>query len=279
MKDRTTPLKGTPSPGRRSKARRTWIVLPAFNEADNLPAVLDGIAAVESLLRECAVVVVDDGSTDGTAEAASAHMGGLSLRVLSHPGNRGLARTIDTGIRAAIRNAGADDVVVTMDADNTHSPALIPRLLRRIEQGADVVIASRYTRGGREDGVPLTRRILSRAIGILLRLRFGLCGVRDYSSGYRAYRARLLQAALAAYGDRFIESDGFQVMAEVLVKLSVYSPRIAEVPLHLRYDRKHGQSKIRLLPTVAGYLWLLAAPRPRMDRERAAAGAPMSRGA
>jgi dolichol-phosphate mannosyltransferase len=257
----TTTLTGTAPRAHRSKARRTWIVLPAFNEAENLPAVLDGIAAIESLLRECAVLVVDDGSTDDTADVASEHAAALSRRVLSHARNRGLARTIDTGIRTALRSAGADDIVVTMDADNTHSPALIPRMLRRIEQGADVVIASRYAPGGREDGVPVLRRFLSHAIGVLLRLRFGLRGVRDYSSGYRAYRARLLQAALAAYDDRFIEADGFSVMAEMLVKLSLFSPHVVEVPLHLRYDLKRGQSKIHLLRTIGGYVRLLAAQR------------------
>ena len=243
--------------------RRTWIILPAFNEAENLPPLLDGIAAIRSLLSDYVIVVVNDGSHDDTAAVASSYMGRLPLRVLSHARNRGLARSIEAGIRIAIRGAGKDDVIVTMDADNTHSPTLIPRLLRRIDHGADVVIASRYAAGGREDGVPFVRRLLSHAIGALLRLRFGLRGVRDYSCGYRAYRARLLQAAVVRYGDRFIEADGFPVMAEILVKVSPFRPRIVEVPLHLRYDLKRGQSKIRLLSTVTGYLRLLATPAPR----------------
>jgi dolichol-phosphate mannosyltransferase len=243
--------------------RRVWIILPAFNEAENLPPLLDGIAAIRPLRRACSIVVVNDGSRDGTAAVASGYGSRLQLRVLSHARNRGLARTIETGIRAALRDARADDVIVTMDADNTHTPILIPRLLRRIEEGADVVIASRYARGGREQGVPVMRRFLSHAIGCLLRLRFGLRGVRDYTSGYRAYRADVLRAAAARYGDRFIEADGFHVMAEILVKLRIFSPRIVEVPLDLRYDRKHGQSKFRLVPTVAGYLRLLARPAPR----------------
>lgn len=258
--------KSTTAPPRRRRIRadrRIWIILPAFNEAESLPPLLKGIGAIVPRLSDYTIVVVNDGSSDGTAAVASSYRGRLSLRVVSHGRNRGLARTIETGIRAAVRRAGKDDVIVTMDADNTHSPKLIPRLLRRIDRGADVVIASRYAAGGREEGVPATRRVLSHAIGALLRLRFGLRGVRDYSCGYRAYRAQLLRAAVTRYGGRFIEADGFQVMAEILVKLSPFSPRIVEVPLHLRYDLKRGHSKIRLLPTVTGYLRLLATPAPR----------------
>jgi dolichol-phosphate mannosyltransferase len=233
-----------------------WIVLPAFNEAESLPALLDGIAAVGSSISHYTVLVVDDGSKDATAAVASRYIGRLPLDLISRPRNQGLARTIETGIRTALRRAGTDDVIVTMDADNTHPPALIPHMLRRIEEGADLVIASRYAPGAKEEGVPVMRRILSRGVGIVMHLRFGLRGVRDYSCGYRAYRVRLLQTAVDRYGDRLVEAQGFTVMAELLVKLSPFSPRIVEIPFHLRYDLKRGKSKIRVLRTVAGYLRL-----------------------
>jgi dolichol-phosphate mannosyltransferase len=109
--------------------------------------------------------------------------------------------------------------------------------------------------------------LLSAGIGWMLRLRFGLPGVRDYSCGFRAYRAALLQRALAAYGPRLIESAGFVVMTELLVKLAPFEPRITEIPLDLRYNRKAGASKMPTGRTIAGYLQLMAQPglraRPR----------------
>lgn len=240
-----------------------WVVLPAFNEAENLPPLLEGITSTLGALGAThTILVVDDGSSDGTRSVAGDFAGRLPLQVVGHERNQGLARTIETGLRSALRQASGDDVIVTMDADNTHSPQLLPRMLDALRDGADLVIASRYAPGGIEVGVPVMRRILSQGIGVLMRLRFGLHGVRDYSCGYRAYRARLLQAAAARYGSRLIEARGFSVMAELLVRLRPFRPKVVEVPLHLRYDRKRGRSKMRLRQTVADYLALLVSRTP-----------------
>jgi dolichol-phosphate mannosyltransferase len=243
---------------------KAWVILPAFNEAENLPALLEAIAATGvSLGIAYTILVVDDGSQDDTANVARRFGERLPLQLISHETNRGLARTIETGIRVALRGADEKDVVVTMDADNTHSPTLIPSMLREIERGADLVIASRFVAGGAEEGVPFMRRVLSRGVGVLMRARFSLQGVRDYSCGYRVYRVASLQAAVDAYGDRLIEAQGFTVMAELLVKMAPFCRGIVEVPLHLRYDLKRGGSKIRVLRTVVGYVRLLCSRRLR----------------
>ena len=203
------------------------------------------------------MTVVDDGSRDGTAEVARAHAGRLPVGVIVHPRNQGLARAMETGLRAVLADADPDDMIVTMDADNTHPPDLIPVMIQHVHEGADLVIASRYVPGGREEGVPLIRRVLSDGIGILMRARFGLKGVRDYSSGYRAYRARGLQAALERYGEALIQSRGFTVTAELLLKVHPFAPRVVEVPLRLRYGAKLGESKMPVAASILGYLQLL----------------------
>lgn len=242
---------------------KSWIVLPAFNEAENLPGLLDGIAAVlRPLGGAYTVVVVNDGSRDATAAVARAYARRLPVDLVSHANNRGLARTIETGIRVVLLRAEKGDVLITMDADNTHPPVLMPRMLSEIQNGADLVIASRFVPGGTEEGVALLRRILSHGLGVVMRLRFGMRGVRDYSCGYRAYHVELLRAAAALYGDRLIEARGFAVMAELLVKLASFSRRIVEVPLHLRYDLKRGGSKMRVARTVAEYFRLLRSRTP-----------------
>ncbi|MGH7751852.1 MAG: glycosyltransferase, partial [Gemmatimonadales bacterium] len=237
---------------------KVWLLLPAFNEGSNLPPLLRGLtAALDPAGLSYSVLVVDDGSTDDTAAVAGAAGALLPVRVVRHERNRGLAAAITTGLATLLPQADPEDVIVTMDADNTHPAQLIPLMVTEIERGADLVIASRYAPGGREEGVPPLRRLLSRGIGLLMRLRFGLRGVRDYSSGYRAYRVGLLTAAAGRYGDRLIESRGFTVMAELLLKLQPLRPRAAEVPLRLRYDLKRGASKMRLIDTIKGYLGLL----------------------
>jgi dolichol-phosphate mannosyltransferase len=249
--------------------RSVWVILPAYNETGGLPTLLKSLALLAAEWREMSsnplsrphVVVVDDGSTDETAAVAHGFADRLRLTVLAHPQNRGLAAAIRTGVEHTCREAAPNDVIVTMDADDTHRPEQLPDLVRAIGEGADVVIASRYARGARQDGVPAHRVVLSAGISWLLRLRFRLPGVRDYSCGYRAYRASVLQRALAAYGDRLIVSRGFVASTELLTKLAPFARRFVEVPLDLRYDRKVGPSKMPTAQTMAAYLRLMLTPR------------------
>lgn len=256
-------MNGVPSPHATPGETAVWVVLPAFNEAAGLPRLLDAIEGVDHD-RRWQVVVVDDGSTDGTGAAARARAGRLSVTVLDHASNRGLAAAIRTGLDHACAHAPADAVIVTMDADDTHDPRQIPQMVEAVHGGADIVIASRYRRGARQAGVPLHRAALSAGVGWLLQLRFNLPGVRDYSCGFRAYRAGIIRQALLAYGPRLIESRGFVVMTELLVKLAPFGPRIVEVPLDLRYDRKVGPSKMPPARTIAGYLRLVLARRHQL---------------
>jgi dolichol-phosphate mannosyltransferase len=238
------------------------VVLPAFDEAEALPPLLRRLRAVSAggFDSTLSVIVVDDGSRDGTLEAAHGD-GGLRVRVVSHATNRGLHEAIHTGLAAALEQAGDDDIVVTMDADNTHGPGLIPRMAMLIREGNDVVVASRYAPGGRVLGVPLSRRILSRGASLLFRAVYPVRGVRDYTCGYRAYRAGLLRAAFARWGDRFITQPGFACMVDMLLMLDRLGAVVTETPLVLRYDRKRGRSKMDVPRTVGQTLSLLARRR------------------
>jgi len=151
-----------------------------------------------------------------------------------------------------------------MDADNTHSPGLIRAMTRRIHEGADVVIASRFRPGADVAGVPLHRRLLSRWASWLFMAFFPIHGVRDYTCGFRAYRGPVLRDAFERYGEEFIDQDGFQCMVDILLKLRRLDVIFAEVPMILRYDRKSGASKMNVLRTTTGTLWLMA--RRRLGR-------------
>jgi len=234
------------------------IVLPAFNEELCLPPLLDSIRKFmfeDRLKYKC--VVVDDGSDDRTWQVVNECANRMPLHPLRHQTNGGLTDALRTGLKYVVQRSAPDDVIITMDADNTHGPGLIRRMLSRIREGNDVVIASRYRSGSRVIGVPLFRRCLSRCANLLLATCFPIKGVRDYTCGYRAYRVSFLKQAFEQYKSSFIVGEGFSCMVEVLVKLRHFSPIMTEVPLILRYDRKHGMSKMRTATTSLATLRLI----------------------
>lgn len=235
------------------------IVIPAYNEAANLPGLCARIrAALEPAEREYRLFVVDDGSRDSTADTVRSLASEHPLTLLSHGANRGIAAVFLTGLRAALEGAGADDPVVVMEGDQTSDPALLPRLLSALEPPCDVVIASRYLPGGAYRNFPFKRWLLSHGANRLLRLAVGLRGVSDYTIFYRAYRAGPLTRALAAYGDRFTSAGGFACNAEMLLRLSSFIGEIREVPFVYDYGLKRGASGMRIGGNLLSYAKLFA---------------------
>lgn len=238
-----------------------FIALPAYNEEEALPLLLGRIAVVAErhFGNEVEVIVVDDGSADRTAEVTRAFAAQSRLRVdvQPHGVNKGLGQAIMTGLRAALARAGDDDVIVTMDSDDTHLPGLIPRMARQIEEGNDVVIASRYQPGARMVGIPWNRQMLSNGLSLLFRVTYPIPGARDYSCGYRAYRPDVLRAAFARWGDNFVSERGFACMVDILMKLHMLGAIVTEAPMVLRYDRKPGVTKMPVRKTIAQTFALL----------------------
>ena len=240
------------------------VVLPAFNEEKDLPPLLQRIGSALSAAQcDYRILVVDDGSRDRTVEVIQEAQRTLPITLVKHPRNMGLGAAIRTGLTEASKQ---DGVVITMDADKSQDPALIPAMVRRIEEGFDVVIASRFQEGGQEVGVAPHRVVLSHGAGIVMRAAVRFPGVRDYSCGYRAYTAEILRALQKAYGQDFVHENGFACMFELLVKLKKIGARASEVPLVLRYDLKSGPSKMRVGRTLARYgavLWYTTWEKPR----------------
>lgn len=248
----------------RPGSRSVWIVLPAFNEEKDLPLLLEGVdQAMTEAGLDFRILIVDDGSTDSTAEVAERWANEIPLQVQRHEVNQGLGATLRDGLEWACELAGPADVIVTLDADNSHTPELILRMVRMIREGHDVVIASRYRPESRVRGVPWSRRILSRAAAIIFKALFPTPGVRDYTCGYRAYRAMVLQEVIAQ-DPHFFDQDGFQVMVDVLLKLRRNKDLLfGEAPLILRYDHKQGASKMDVGSTIWSTLQLILKRRLR----------------
>ncbi|MFH0794328.1 MAG: glycosyltransferase family 2 protein [bacterium] len=242
---------------------KVFIVLPAYNEEKCLPALLASI--IHTMKRHplpFKIIVVDDGSADKTAEVAQAAGKLLRFRLVRHEKNMGLGPAIKTGLRAALEESShPDDIIINMDADNTHPPEHIPDMIRALQGPYDIVIASRYQVGSLQVGVPFHRQLLSLFAKFLFQIFLRLPNVRDYTCGYRGYRVGLLRRAFDAYGEAIISREGFACTDELLVHLSTMSQGITEVPFILRYDRKEGKSKLQLRTTVWATLKLLWAYR------------------
>jgi len=241
------------------------IVLPAYNEECSIALLIEHIRniALKRLPEGVKIIVVDDGSTDKTC-ACVQELENSDLILLQHPNNQGLGEAIKTGLLHAVNLSPEADVIVTMDSDNTHTPGLLMRMIMALDEGNDVVIASRYRPGARTIGLSLRRQLLSLGMSYMFRLLLPIPGVHDYSCGYRAYRTELLRLAFQKWDNRFISQSGFSCMVDILLKLNQLNAIMTEVPMILHYDYKQGKSKMDVRKTILETLVL--ARREKLDR-------------
>jgi dolichol-phosphate mannosyltransferase len=226
-------------------------VVPAYNEEANLPRLIADLESRPQLWDGGRVIIVDDGSADGTTEVARSHGGPVPIEVIRFTSNQGPGRAFDIGFRRALELAPQDGLIVTLEADSTSDLDAVEEMLATARSGADVVLASHHD-GGELVNVRAHRRFLSRAAAYAIRRTAGL-DARTVSSFFRVYRAAALRAAYQAHGEELIREAGFACKAELLIKLDRMQARIAEVPVSLDWSKREGESKMRLLPTVGGY--------------------------
>jgi dolichol-phosphate mannosyltransferase len=213
---------------------RATVVIPTYQEAANIATLLRRVRVAAPAVH---VLVVDDGSPDGTAdlaEAVGAEVG--HIQVLRRPGKQGLASAYQAGFARAIDDGA--EIVITMDADHSHDPVVIPMLVEASEQGADLVIGSRYIPGGQISDWSSSRRALSlwgnRYATSALRLP-----IHDATSGYRAYRADVVSVEDLSK----VRASGYGFLIEMAYRLARGGRKLVEVPITFA-DRKHGTSKI-----------------------------------
>lgn len=233
------------------------VLLPAFNEEESLPLLLPKIErffAEEG--AEGGILVCDDGSTDGTAKVLASYRSSVRLEVITHKINRGLGEASRDLFERAAELLKDDDVIIRMDCDDTHDPSFMHLMKKKLDEGHDVVIASRFQEGGGQKGVNAYRAFVSRGANLFMKALFPIPEVREYSCGYRAYRAGIIRRAIKVFGNDFIQLKGlgFTCTLEKLVKLRMLGARFAEVPFVLRYDRKLSASKMISSLTTVGYL-------------------------
>lgn len=242
-----------------------WVVLPAFNEAAAIETLIRKIVqSCQSTQREFQIVVIDDASTDETAQIVSQLSFELPVTLEQHSLNQGLSGALRSGFQYALKHGKNGDIVVTLDADDTQPPAHIPNMLTMIDAGYDVVIASRYQPGSRTIGVPWNRLMLTWVARWMFKIVTPIPSVRDYTCGFRAYRFDRLQQAHDHYGEQFVSEKGFSCMVDVLLKMRPFGFIMGEVPMLLRYDQKQGPSKMKVANNSVQTLKLLL--RRRLGR-------------
>lgn len=232
-----------------------YIIIPAYNEENNIKQLLLDINKHLDKL-DYTILVINDGSIDKTPDIARSLAGQIPIRVIDHDVNKGVGEVFHTGLNVAARELKDNDVVVTIEADATNDPFLIKQMITKLNQGYDVVCASRYENGGGYYNFPFYRLILSYGVNMLFKTLFPITGIKDYSIFYRAYKIEIIKKALNFYGDSFITSKNFASNAEILLKLRRFKVRGAEVPLKYRYDLKKGKSGIKIFRTILEYFKL-----------------------
>jgi dolichol-phosphate mannosyltransferase len=212
-----------------------WVVLPTYNEAENVGPIA---AAILAALPGATLLIVDDGSPDGTGAIADALAAAdPRIRVRHRAARQGLGRAYLDGFGVAL--AGGAEIVVQMDADWSHDPATLPALVRPVVDGdADLVIGSRYVRGGGVVDWGLGRRIISRGGSTFARVVLGL-RPHDLTGGFKAWRATTLEA-IPFDG---VHAGGYVFQIEMTFRASRRSARVTESPITFR-DRRVGQSKM-----------------------------------
>jgi dolichol-phosphate mannosyltransferase len=223
-----------------SKPADLTMVVPTYNERDRLGELTDALfTACASHRVDLELVIVDDNSPDGTGQIADELARTRRMTVIHRAGKQGLGTAVVAGFAVA-----SSDIVGVMDADFSHPPALVPRMLKVLEATkADVLVASRYVPGGSTPDWPLMRRIMSRSACLAAR---PLSPIRDAASGFFLIRRSITQGVA-------IKAGGFKICLELLVR--AWPTRIVEIPYRFD-DRELGESKMSF-KEAAGYLFQL----------------------
>jgi len=247
-----------------------YYILPAYNEELNILNLLNNFNNFFHLEGEdfkSRIVVVDDGSTDNTKSILTKLKKenkifdkefNFDLINIFHEKNMGLGQALKSGITYCLKEGNADDIIVTMDCDNSHTVELSKEMINKIREGDDVVIASRYKIGSNTKGLAVHRKLLSYIGCLLFKIMFPIKNVKDYTCGYRAFNLEKFKNAFEA-NNNFFSEKGFTVSVDIILKLKKFNKllKMNEVPMVLRYDLKKGASKMSIFKTIFQTLFLL----------------------
>jgi dolichol-phosphate mannosyltransferase len=240
------------------KDRKIYYILPCYNEELNIGKLLYSIFNFYQKKKfYINIVVIDDGSKDNSLiilkkikKKNSSKK--IKLTILKHRINLGLGYTLRDGFKYCFSKGKGDDIMVSMDCDNSHTINLSYKMvLQIIKNKKDIIIASRYKKNSKIRGLDNKRIFLSYIAAILYKFFFPIKNVQDYTSGFRAIKLGVIKKAYLK-NKNFFSEKGFSASADIILKLYKYKKYIIfdELPIDLRYDLKKGQSKMKILKTI-----------------------------
>lgn len=239
---------------------RLFILIPVLNEAGNIVRLMRDLQSLCAGLEsyDVQVLLVDDGSQDDTSTLAtqSAAAANIALTVLRHDVNQGPGKAFATGFCHLAELLQDDDLVITMEGDNTSRLELVRQMLIRLNEGYDVIFASPYAYGGKIINTSAFRIFLSSMANLFIKELLGIHGLLTVSSFFRLYRTPALKKLQAAYGPGIVERRGFECMVEMTMKMMNLGITISEVPMILDTHARVGKSRMKIIRTIRGYLAL-----------------------
>lgn len=215
---------------------KVFVVIATYNEKENIAQLINEILLL--LIEGLEIIVVDDNSPDGTAEIVRKNFSNQVVQVILRQNERGYGSANIAGFKEA-QGRGAE-IIISMDADFSHQPKVIPGMIKEIENGYDVVVGSRRVKGGAIIGWGFIRKLASRLAMVITRKILGI-KVRDVTTGFRAYRA----GALALLGLETIKSNGYSFLEELIYRCEKNKFKIKEIPIIFN-DRQLGKSKFSI---------------------------------
>ena len=226
-----------------------YILLPAYNEEKNLKRIFKKIEKNFRDKRKIRVVLIDDCSTDNTKKIVIKKKN-FKIIYKKHNKNKGLNITMETGLKLIDKKSNLNDIIVSLDSDNTHPISLIPKMIKKINQGNDIVIASRFVKGSKVSGLSSWRQIMSHGAKLIFKMFYPFKNLNDYTCNFRAYKSQHVKKVLN--NKNFFKNEDFNIAAKILLYLITNNKnfKIAEVPFTLRYDLKIGNSKMNILKTI-----------------------------
>jgi dolichol-phosphate mannosyltransferase len=232
--------------------------MPAYNEETEIGSRLKNIAGLMAQKGfSFEIWVVNDGSDDQTVKIVEEVSKEIQVHMIHHERNQGIGIAFLNGLKELVKMVGDDDIIITLDADNTHNLKTVEFMIKKIDEGYEVIIGSCFTTGGMMIGVPFLRYILSYVSNLAYRTLFHIKGIRTYTGFYRAHTGAAIKTAFEKFGDHLIEVSGFAAMAEMLIKFRQIPLFMTEVPMIIRYDLKGRASKMRVLATIQEHLGVI----------------------
>jgi dolichol-phosphate mannosyltransferase len=227
---------------------RVAIILPTYCEAENIKNL---ILTIENLKNDSTIIVIDDSSPDGTGDIVKRlQIEHSNVILLSRPYKAGLGTAITQSFRFILSQPNPPEHIITMDADYSHDPKEIPKLLEKANKGYDIVVGSRYCQGGKVKGWNLTRLMISK-IANKITAKLVALPINDFTSGFRCYSRNYIQKILPN-----LHSQTYEIQIETLRQGCINQAKVIEVPITFT-NRKKGKSKLTKNEILSFFLYVL----------------------